>query len=205
MSEFLALLQVIAIDITLAADNAVVIGMAAAGLPREQSRKAIVVGIIGATVLRIIFALFTTQLMNIVGMLLAGGILLLWVSWKLWRELRVRAIVEAAVKDSVAAAEGHPRKTLAQAALQVVIADVSMSLDNVLAVAGAAREHTWVLVFGLAVSIGLMGLAANLIAGLVDKHRWIAYLGLVIIVYVALAMIWEGGTDVLHAMEVEAS
>lgn len=186
-----ALTQVIMIDLVLAGDNAVVIGLAAAGLPAAQRSKAILVGIIAATVLRIAFATVTTQLLAIVGLLLAGGLLLLWVSWKMWQELRVPdPAAEAALHgDSASLA---PRKSLRQAIWQIVLADVSMSLDNVLAVAGAAREHLWVLVIGLILSIALMGLAATLIARLLGRYRWLGYIGLVIILYVALKMIYEG-------------
>jgi YjbE family integral membrane protein len=208
-----AFFQVIFIDLVLAGDNAIVIGLAASGLPREQRNKAILVGIIAATVLRIIFASITTWLLAIVGLLVAGGILLLWVCWKMWRELRTTAQEAHAAREALAdedldhsggIAEGARRKTFAQAALQIIIADVSMSLDNVLAVAGAAREHPVVLVFGLALSIALMGAAASLIANLLQRHRWIAYVGLAIIFYVALSMIWEGSLEVIHHVEASA-
>ena len=208
-----AFFQVIFIDLVLAGDNAIVIGLAASGLPREQRNKAILVGIIAATVLRIIFASITTWLLAIVGLLVAGGILLLWVCWKMWRELRTTAQEAHAAREALAdedldrsggIAEGAQRKTFAQAALQIIIADVSMSLDNVLAVAGAAREHPVVLVFGLALSIALMGAAASLIANLLQRHRWIAYVGLAIILYVALTMIWEGSLEVIHHVEASA-
>ena len=208
-----AFFQVIFIDLVLAGDNAIVIGLAASGLPREQRNKAILVGIIAATVLRIIFASITTWLLAIVGLLVAGGILLLWVCWKMWRELRTTAQEAHAARGALAdedldrsggIAEGAPRKTFAQAALQIIIADVSMSLDNVLAVAGAAREHPVVLVFGLALSIALMGAAASLIANLLQRHRWIAYVGLAIILYVALTMIWEGSLEVIDHVEASA-
>ena len=208
-----AFFQVIFIDLVLAGDNAIVIGLAASGLPREQRNKAILVGIIAATVLRIIFASITTWLLAIVGLLVAGGILLLWVCWKMWRELRTTAQEAHAAREALAdedldrsggIAEGAPRKTFAQAALQIIIADVSMSLDNVLAVAGVAREHPVVLVFGLALSIALMGAAASLIANLLQRHRWIAYVGLAIILYVALTMIWEGSLEVIHHVEASA-
>jgi YjbE family integral membrane protein len=189
-----ALMQVIAIDLVLAGDNAVVIGLAAAGLPADQRKKAILVGILAATVLRIIFASITVQLLAIVGLLLAGGLLLLWVCWKMWRELRSQHGAEG--EDALEAAEGKPKKTFWQAASQIVIADVSMSLDNVLAVAGAAREHPTVLVAGLALSIAMMGIAANFIARLLTKHRWIAYVGLAIILYVALDMMYRGALEV---------
>ena len=198
-------MQVIAIDIALAGDNAIVIGLAAAGLPAEQRKKAILVGILAATVLRIGFAAITTQLLAITGLLLAGGILLLWVCWKMWRELREGHADETRAEEALTGedvnrdgtvAGGGPRKTFAQAAWQIVIADVSMSLDNVLAVAGAAREHPTVLVIGLALSIALMGIAATFIARLLNRYHWIAWIGLVIIVYVALKMIYEGWHEV---------
>ncbi|MGE3832137.1 MAG: TerC family protein [Parvibaculaceae bacterium] len=200
-----ALGQVIIIDLVLAGDNAIVIGLAAAGLPASQRNKAILVGIIAATVLRIGFAAITVQLLAIIGLLLAGGVLLLWVCWKMWRELRTSHDVAHAAQEALAnadldrsgsIAEGAPRKTFGQAALQILIADVTMSLDNVLAVAGASREHPWVLVFGLMLSIGLMGVAASFIARLLQKHRWIAYVGLAVILYVALDMIWRGAFEV---------
>jgi YjbE family integral membrane protein len=204
---FSAFVQVIFIDLVLAGDNAVVIGLAASGLPREQRNKAILVGIIAATVLRIIFASITTWLLAIVGLLVAGGILLLWVCWKMWRELRTTTPESHADEDlerSSGVAAGAPRKSFAQAAWQIIIADVSMSLDNVLAVAGAAREHPVVLVFGLALSIALMGLAASFIANLLQRYRWIAYVGLLIILYVALRMIWEGSFEVHDAIVLNA-
>jgi len=199
-----AFAQVILIDLVLAGDNAIVIGLAAAGLPPEQRNKAILVGVVAATVLRIAFAGVTTQLLKVVGLLFAGGILLLWVCWKMWRELRTSQATE---NDGVEAFSGFdinadgtiagrlPRKTFAAAAWQIVVADVTMSLDNVLAVAGAAREHPIVLVFGLALSVALMGLAASLIARLLQRHRWIAYLGLAVILYVALDMMVRGAQE----------
>ena len=189
-----ALLQVILIDLVLAGDNAIVIGLAAAGLPLEQRGKAILVGIIAATILRIAFAAMTTQLFQVVGLLLAGGILLLWVCWKMGRDLRHQAKAAVASADNPAVAV-KPRKSFAQAAWQIVVADVSMSLDNVLAVAGAARDHPLVLVFGLGLSIALMGIAANYLARLMERHRWIGYVGLAIILYVALDMIWRGAHE----------
>ncbi|CAM5776077.1 membrane protein [Labrys miyagiensis] len=213
MSDFLsvaslvALGQVIMIDLVLAGDNALVIGLAAAGLPKEQRTRAILIGIAAATLLRIVFAAVTTQLLAIVGLLLAGGILLLWVCWKMYRELRTSHHDENAAHQALEGdgENGHsnggvPRKSFAQAAWQIVVADVSMSLDNVLAVAGAARDHLWVLVLGLAVSIALMGIAASLIARLLQRHRWIAYLGLVAILYVACDMIWRGAAEVWPLM-----
>ncbi|KSV79774.1 TerC family protein [Ensifer adhaerens] len=189
-----ALLQVIVIDLVLAGDNAVVIGLAAAGLPTDQRKKVILVGIIAATVLRIALASVTVQLLEIIGLLLAGGILLLWVCWKMWREIREQQAANAA-GDSGQGSEA-PRKTFMQAAIQIVVADVSMSLDNVLAVAGAAREHPTILVIGLALSIAMMGIAAGFIARLLNRYHWIAYIGLVIILYVALDMIYRGAVEV---------
>jgi YjbE family integral membrane protein len=199
-----AFAQVIVIDLVLAGDNAIVIGLAAAGLPPEQRNKAILVGVLAATVLRIAFAGVTTQLLQVVGLLFAGGLLLLWVCWKMWRELRTSHDTEnngvEAFSDYDINADGTitgraPRKTFAAAAWQIVIADVTMSLDNVLAVAGAAREHPIVLVFGLALSIALMGLAASMIARLLQRHRWIAYLGLAVILYVAVDMMVRGAQE----------
>lgn len=200
-----ALLGVIGIDLVLAGDNAIVIGMAAAGLPKDQRKKAILIGVLAATVLRIFFALATTRLMAITGLTLAGGVLLLWVCWKMWRELRAGHASEAGAEvvtgtdlnHDGSIGKGAPRKSFAQAAWQIVVADVSMSLDNVLAVAGAAKEHPGVLVFGLALSIALMGFAASFIASLLQKHRWIAFVGLAIILYVALHMMYEGAYQVL--------
>lgn len=190
-----ALFQVIMIDLVLAGDNAVVIGLAAAGLPPERRSRAILVGIIAATVLRIAFASVAIQLLEIVGLLFAGGILLLWVCWKMWRELR--GPDEKETEAALTAGEVHlPRKTFAQAAWQIVLADISMSLDNVLAVAGAARDHPAALIFGLGLSIVLMGVAASFIARLLNRHRWIAYVGLAIILYVAVDMIWRGAIEI---------
>jgi YjbE family integral membrane protein len=189
-----AFLQVVMIDLVLAGDNAVVIGLAAAGLPRELRNKAILIGIIAATVLRIGFASVTAQLLQIIGLMLAGGILLLWVCWKMWRELRTSH--HEGVPGALSSDVTIPQKTFGQAIWQIVIADVSMSLDNVLAVAGAAREHPYILVFGLALSIALMGAAATLIANLLQKHRWIAYVGLIIILYVAVDMCYRGWKEV---------
>jgi YjbE family integral membrane protein len=199
-----AFAQVILIDLVLAGDNAIVIGLAAAGLPPEQRNKAILVGVLAATVLRIAFAGVTTQLLQVVGLLFAGGLLLLWVCWKMWRELRTSHDTEnngvEAFSDYDINADGTiagriPRKTFAAAAWQIVVADVTMSLDNVLAVAGAAREHPMVLVFGLALSIALMGLAASMIARLLQRHRWIAYFGLAVIFYVAVDMMVRGAQE----------
>ena len=199
-----ALLGVIGIDLVLAGDNAIVIGMAAAGLPKDQRTKAIIIGVIAATVLRIVFAIAATRLLAITGLTLAGGILLLWVCWKMWRELQqghqadgTEALANCDLNADGGIAKGAPRKSFAQAAWQIVVADVSMSLDNVLAVAGAAKEHPNVLIFGLILSVALMGLAASFIAGLLSKHRWIAFVGLAIIFYVAGHMIYEGMYEVM--------
>jgi YjbE family integral membrane protein len=198
----IAFIQVVVIDLVLAGDNAVVIGLAAAGLPSEQRTRAILIGIAGATILRIVLAGMTTQLLQIVGLLFAGGILLLWVCWKIWRELRsitdlnrVAPRCDWDINRDGTIVRRVRRKTFAQAALQIVAADVSMSLDNVLAVAGAAREHPIVLVFGLLLSITLMGVAANWVARLLERHRWIAYAGLAIIFYVACQMIYRGAHE----------
>ena len=194
-----ALFQVIMIDLVLAGDNAVVIGLAAAGLPKDQRNKAILVGIIAATVLRILFASVTTQLLQIVGLLLAGGILLLWVCWKMWREIRAGAHDEADALDALEQEGGAgraPRKTFKQAAWQIVVADVSMSLDNVLAVAGAAKGDFWILVVGLTIAIAFMGLASSFIAKLLARHHWIAWIGLLIVLYVALEMVWTGSHQI---------
>lgn len=201
------LLQVVAIDLVLAGDNAVVIGLAAAGLPPEQRSRVILVGIAAATVMRIGFALVATQLLAILGLLLVGGILLLWVCWKMWRELRGghadAILAEEALTGEDIDHDGQvaaaPRKTFREAATQIVVADVSMSLDNVLAVSGAAHEHPSIMVFGLVLSVALMGLAASWIAGLLEKRPWIAYVGLAIIFYVAVEMILRGAHEVMYA------
>src|SRR6266436_1979484 len=199
-----AFFQVVIIDLVLAGDNAVVIGLAAAGLHESQRNKAILVGIFAATILRIGFASITVQLLEIIGLLLAGGILLLWVCWKMWRELRARPAEPMEAKQAAGAAagtsaQGKPRKTLVQATWQIIVADVSMSLDNVLAVAGAAREHPMVMIFGLALSIAMMGVAASFIAHLLQNHRWIAYVGLAVILYVAVEMMLRGTLDIIKA------
>ena len=185
-----ALLQVVLIDITLAGDNAIVVGMAAAGLPAHQRGKAILLGILAATALRILFALITVQLLAIIGLTLAGGFLLLWVAWKMFREATGKGHCSG---DGC----GEPKtKTMTQALLQIVVADISMSLDNVLAVAGTARDHLWVLVAGLTLSVGLMGAASQLVARMIGRFPWIVWVGLGIITYVALSMIWQGWHEV---------
>jgi YjbE family integral membrane protein len=193
-SELTALASVIAIDVTLAGDNAVVIGIAAAGLAPEQRRKAILWGIAAAAGLRILFSLFAVQLMGIIGLLFAGGLLLLWVSWKLWRELRAGGHDD--MPEEGAATPAEPKK-FSEAVQQIILADVSMSLDNVLAVAGAARDHMWIMVLGLALSVALTGAASEVVARVLKRWHWIAYVGLGIIVIVALRMIWDGAQPLL--------
>ena len=188
-----AFMQVVMIDIVLAGDNAIVVGALAAGLSQKDQKKVIFIGIAAALVLRIIFALIATQLLQIIGLLLAGGILLLWVAWKMYRELFPAKPHEVQGDDEFPRDEGvKSPKSFVQAAWAVALADVSMSLDNVLAVAGASHEHPWVMVFGLVLSVALMGVAAGFIARVIDRYRWVAFIGLAVIVYVALKMIWEG-------------
>jgi YjbE family integral membrane protein len=192
-AAFSAFFQVIVIDIVLSGDNAIIIGLAVAGLPREKRGRIIMIGILAATVLRILFALVATQLLAIIGLTLAGGLLLLWVAWKMWRELRAPKHDES----EIASAEGRAvGKKPSEAIKQIIIADVSMSLDNVLAVAGAAREHPEILIFGLVLSIALMAVAASFIAKLLSRYHWIAYVGLAVIAYVAIEMIYKGGDQV---------
>ena len=198
LSQLYAFGAVVMIDLVLAGDNAVVVGMAASGLPREQQRRVIMIGIVLALLFRVLFALVAVQLLEIIGLLLAGGLLLLWVAWKMWRELHP----PAAVVRQRAEQEGRgvAAKTQGTAIVQIAIADVSMSLDNVLAVAGAARDHMVMLVFGLVLSIALMGAAASVIAGFLERYRWLNYLGLGIITLVAATMIWEGATEVWEVL-----
>ena len=191
IQELTAFGQVLLIDITLAGDNAVVVGLAVSGLPPHQKRPAILVGIAAAAVLRIALGAVTLQLLEIVGLLLAGGILLLWVCWKMFRELR---------RPRGQHAMAEKPKTLRAAMMQIIVADLSMSLDNVLAVAGAAEGHLWVLIAGLALSVVLMGLAASLVARLLERYRWVAWVGLLIVFYVALKLIWDGGHEVFEAV-----
>lgn len=196
-SAIAAFFEILFIDIVLAGDNAIVVGALAAGLPAEQRKKVILIGVAAALVLRIAFALIVSQLLQIVGLVLAGGILLLWVGWRMYRELRHKG--ESSGSDEVVGDEHSgvgPAKTFASAAWGVALADVSMSLDNVLAVAGAAREHPYVLVFGLVLSVFLMGVAANFIARYIDRYRWIAWVGLVVILWVAGKMIYDGAHHV---------
>ena len=194
---FAAFLEILFIDVVLAGDNAIVVGALAAGLPAEQRKKVILIGVLAALVLRIAFALVVSQLLQIVGLVLAGGILLLWVAWRMYREIRHKDQIAASDEGVGGANSGvKPAKTFASAAWGVAVADVSMSLDNVLAVAGAARNHPYVLVFGLVLSVLLMGVAANFIARYIDRYRWIAWVGLLVILWVALKMIFEGARPV---------
>ncbi|GAA0388673.1 TerC family protein [Brevundimonas terrae] len=211
MSQLIALGQVMLMDLVLAGDNAVAVGLAAAALPQEQRRRAILIGLGFAVILRIGFALITIQLLAIIGLLMAGGFLLLWVCWKMWRELREQSTHDQAeaqheleLAQSIEhgtgpspEALGLKRKTFGAALTQIIIADVAMSLDNVLAVAGAAHEHPWIMVFGLVLSIALMGVAATYIAKILHRYSWIGYIGLVVVLYVALHMIWDGGRQVV--------
>ncbi len=190
-NDLAALAQVVLIDVTLAGDNAIVVGMAVAGLPKRRKRAAIVLGIAGATGIRIALGAVALQLLAILGLLLAGGLLLLWVCWRMYRELRGLR--------RHATAEPN-RKTLAQAMVQIILADLSMSLDNVLAVAGAANGSTWVLAVGLLLSVVLMGVAANLLAHVLERHRWIAWFGFLVVLYVAVSMIWHGSAEVAHVV-----
>jgi YjbE family integral membrane protein len=201
-----AFLQVLLIDIALAGDNAVAVGVVAGGLPKEKRRRAIMLGLAAAVVMRIGLALVANQLLSVVGLLLAGGLLLLWVCWKMWRDLRAQgraeetegqaALDEAGGAPADAARKGLPPKTLGQALVQILAADLTMSLDNVLAVAGAARDHPMVLVAGLLISITLMGVAASWIAKLLHRWRWLGYVGLAIVFFVACKMVWEGSRNV---------
>lgn len=202
-----ALFQVLLIDLVLAGDNAVAVGLAAGALPADQRRKAILYGLIAAVIMRIGFALITTQLLGIIGLLFAGGLLLMWVCWKMWKELREQAVHDEA--DAEAVLDGDPTtepsarpvKSFRAAFIQILIADLSMSLDNVLAVAGAAREHPGILVFGLILSIALMGVAATYIASLLHRYRWIGYIGLAVVLYVALSMVWEGHRNAIVKLD----
>ena len=193
-----ALLSVVIIDVVLAGDNAVVVGMAASGLPLEQRRRVILFGIAIATALRILFAYFAAQLLVIIGLTLAGGILLLWVSWKMYREIRATPTNDQPLTVTEECRPPVRKKSAAQALGRIVLADLSMSLDNVLAVAGTARDHFWVLAFGLALSVAMMGIASNYIARLLERYFWISWVGLGVITFVALRMIWDGSTEVIR-------
>ncbi len=193
MNELITLFEVILIDLIFAGDNAIAVGLVAAGLPKEQRAKVISVGVALAVVLRIIFAITTVQLLKIPGLLVLGGLLLLWVCWHLFYDLRKRSKAD----QSNSAESQHKELTFKQALYQIIAADVSMSLDNVLAVAGIAREHIFILIFGLVLSVALMLVAATYIADLLTRYRWIAYVGIIIIFYVAVAMLWEGAHDII--------
>jgi len=194
--NFKAFASIVFIDLVMSGDNAIIIGMAAAGLPVKLRRKAIAIGIVAATVLRIAFASVTYQLLSIIGLTLAGGLLLLWVAFKMWQEIRAGNLE---MPDPEAEGEPGEGKTLRSAVTSIVIADVTMSLDNVLAVAGAAHEAPGMLVFGLVLSILLMAFAANWVASLLERHKWLAYAGLAVVAYVALEMIWRGSNQVMAA------
>ena len=196
-AAFAAFLQVLMIDLVLAGDNAIVVGALAAGLPAEQRRKVIMIGVLAALVLRILFALIVTQLLQVVGLILIGGLLLLWVAWKMWRD--IRQPVDCSPGSPEIEGDEHSgiraAKSFSGAVWAVAVADVSMSLDNVLAVAGAARDHPGILIVGLVFAVALMGLAANVIARYIERYRWIAWIGLLVIVYVAGKMIYDGWVD----------
>ena len=203
-AELSALLQVVVVDLVLAGDNAIVVGLVAAGLPAKDRARVIAIGIVAATLMRVAFAAVTVQLLQIVGLLLAGGLVLLWVAWKLWREIRAQRASHRsgdALAPEPGTGEGAPAppKRMRDAIVQIVVADLSMSLDNVLAVAGIARDHTWVLVVGLVLSVAFMGLAAAWIARQLEHRPWIAYIGLAVIFYVAMAMIVEGWQEIAVA------
>ena len=201
-AELSALFQVVIVDLVLAGDNAIVVGLVAAGLPAKDRTRVIAIGIVAATLMRVAFATVTVQLLQIVGLLLAGGLVLLWVAWKLWREIKARRDASHAADSPASEPDADGReapKSMRGAIVQIVVADLSMSLDNVLAVAGIARDHTWVLVMGLVLSVAFMGLAAAWIARQLEHRPWIAYVGLTVIFYVAMAMIVEGAQEVVAA------
>jgi YjbE family integral membrane protein len=195
-SAMAAFVQVLLIDLVLAGDNAIVVGALAAGLPADQRRKVIIIGVLAALVLRIAFALVVSQLLQVIGLIFIGGLLLIWVSWKMWRELHHAGQSSGSPEVMGDEASGlKPAKSFAGAAWAVAIADVSMSLDNVLAVAGASRDHPGIMIVGLIFAVLLMGVAANIIAKYIERYRWIAYIGLAVIVYVAVKMMYDGWVD----------
>ena len=198
-SELSTILQVVFINVVLSGDNAIVVGMAAAGAPSAIRKKVIFYGIFGAVALRVVLSLLAVQFLQVVGLLFAGGVLLLWVCWKLFREIRSSAAEHAGTEmlgEGGGEVAVESTKTLGEAMWQIIVADVSMSLDNVLAVAGAAREHPYIMAAGLVLSIALMGIAATFIARLLDRYRWLAWIGLLVIIYVAGRMIWDGGWEI---------
>jgi YjbE family integral membrane protein len=206
-AELSAFFQVILVDLVLAGDNAIVIAMAVASFPARQRAQLLMIGICAATVVRVLFAVATVHLMQIVGLMLAGGLLLLWVCWKLWREsesVRTMELSPAGIYSGGASAQ-PPTKTVGKAITQIVVADISMSLDNVLAVAGIARDHTWVLIFGLTLSIAFMGFCATVLARWLQRYHWIAYVGLITILYVAVSMIWDGSVEVVRGAQLAFS
>lgn len=209
-AELSAFFQVILVDLVLAGDNAIVIAMAVASFPARQRAQLLMIGICAATVVRVLFAIATVHLMQIVGLMLAGGLLLLWVCWKLWREIesvRTMQLSPAGIYPGGGGAAGQapPTKTVGKAITQIVVADISMSLDNVLAVAGIARDHTWVLVFGLTLSIAFMGFCATVLARWLQRYHWIAYVGLITILYVSVSMIWDGSMEVVRGAQLAFS
>lgn len=207
-AELSAFFQVILVDLVLAGDNAIVIAMAVASFPARQRAQLLMIGICAATLVRVLFAIATVHLMQIVGLMLAGGLLLLWVCWKLWRELesvRTMQLSPAGIYPGGAAGQAQPTKTVGKAITQIVVADISMSLDNVLAVAGIARDHTWVLVFGLTLSIAFMGFCATVLARWLQRYHWIAYVGLITILYVSVSMIWDGSMEVVRGAQLAFS
>ncbi|MDP9128177.1 MAG: YjbE family putative metal transport protein [Pseudomonadota bacterium] len=203
LPELIIFSQIVVIDVSLAGDNAIAIGMAASGLAAEHRHRAIVRGIIIAALLRVLFAIFAVKLLHVVGLLVIGGLLLLWVSWKMYEEIRRVQLVLAKKAGKIAATAAEPllpHKQLSAAILQIAIADISMSLDNVLAVAGVARDHLIALIFGLTLSVILMGLAAAVVARIITRHRWVAWAGLLMVLYTALKMIWDGSQDIVLAL-----
>lgn len=200
LNQLVIFVQVIFIDLVLAGDNAIVVGMAAASVPVEQRRRVIVWGTAAAVVLRILFALLTTQLLKIIGLTLAGGLLLAFVAYQMYRELRSHGQDEVTPEEALEKQASQHPKTVSAAVWQVAMADLSMSLDNVLAVAGAAKDHLGMLVAGLVISIIMMAFAANLIAKLIHRYRWLAWVGLAIIAFVAVDMIYRGGLQLASAM-----
>lgn len=194
-AAFSTFLTVIGLDLVLAADNAIIVGALAAGLPAEQRRKVIIIGVVAALILRILFALVVVQLMQVVGLIFVGGLLLVWVAWKMWREISHNSAVHSAGSPEISGDETSgikPAKSFWAAAWAVGVADVSMSLDNVLAVAGAAKDHPGIMIVGLIFAVALMGVAANYLARLIERYKWIAYIGLVLVIYVAVKMMYEG-------------